>query len=54
MKPDYLTDLEKSRLTQATTASFSDVGPAGYFVKSEANTKNGVFSKAKRFEKMKK
>ena len=54
IKPDYVSDMDKSRLTQATATSFSDVGPGAYFVQSEENKKNGVFSKAKRFEKVKK
>lgn len=48
--------LEKSRLSQATAASITEVGPGKYFINETqvTNRKTPSFSKSKRFEKSKK
>lgn len=53
MKPKYSVDMEKSRVSQATVASESDVSPATYFPKEEPTAKTALFSKSKRFSKAK-
>ena len=54
IKKDYHENLDKSRLSEVTQASYSDLGPAAYFTQQEAQVKNASFSKSKRFKKVKK